>query len=225
MWSLYILTNLINDKKYVGITSQPPEKRWGANGINYKNKCPKLWAAINYYGWDNFKHEVIFSNLTKDEACKLEIEYIKNLKTQSSDFGYNILDGGNASELSDSVKQKISKAMTGNKNGLGRVCSEDTKRKISEALVGKKFSEERKRNISKAKKGKSHKPPSENTRKKISDSHDKTPVYCKELDKVFESIQQCSRELGIYATNICAVCKGRHKTTNGYHFSYFYESK
>ena len=34
-WSLYIHTNKINHKQYVGITSRKVKDRWGKNGNNY----------------------------------------------------------------------------------------------------------------------------------------------------------------------------------------------
>lgn len=37
----------------------------------------------------------------------------------------------------------------------------------------------------------------------------KRPVYCKELDIVFESVQECSRQLGIPATSISKLCSGK----------------
>ena len=76
--------------------------------------------------------------------------------------------------------------------------NELTKQHVSEAMKGKKISEETK----------------EKRRKKI---------YCVELDKVFNSIKEASEELGIFATTISAVCKGKRKTVGGYHFMYYHK--
>ena len=46
------------------------------------------------------------------------------------------------------------------------------------------------------------------------------PVYCEELDKTFKSQTEAAKELGINRCNISNVCKGRLKTTGGYHFRY-----
>ena len=51
------------DKKYVGQTCQRPEKRWN-NGRGYIENI-YFWRSIQKYGWDNFEHEVVASNLTK----------------------------------------------------------------------------------------------------------------------------------------------------------------
>lgn len=51
---VYKHTNQTNGKVYIGLTKQNPESRWGKNGINYKNKCPHFWNAIQKYGWGGF---------------------------------------------------------------------------------------------------------------------------------------------------------------------------
>ena len=48
----------------------------------------------------------------------------------------------------------------------------------------------------------------------------KKPIYCVELDKVFDSAADAARELGLDNSAIGKVCKGKKKTTGGYHFRY-----
>lgn len=48
----------------------------------------------------------------------------------------------------------------------------------------------------------------------------KKPVYCVELDKVFDSAKSAGEELKIASSLITRVCKGKMKTTHGYHFCY-----
>lgn len=167
-----------------------------------------------------FLHEIVASELTREEACDLEVQLISKYNAQNPEFGYNILEGGSAPTIPEEVREKMSKAMQGNKNGLGKPCSEEKKLKIQASLVGKKFTEEHRHNISKAKKGKEGKPCSKETKQKISQSHTKKKVYCEETQVVYESIQSCAKELGLNATNVCAVCKGKHKHVKGYHLSY-----
>ena len=45
-----------------------------------------------------------------------------------------------------------------------------------------------------------------------------TPLYCPELNKYFDSINDASIKLGISNGNICSVLKGRLKNTKGYTF-------
>lgn len=52
---------------------------------------------------------------------------------------------------------------------------------------------------------------------RIAKAHCKA-VRCVELDKVFESAKAAQEELGIFATQINAVCRGKGKTAGGYHW-------
>jgi len=90
---VYCHINKYNDKKYIGITCQKPEHRWGKNGNGYKGQS-YFWNAIQKYGWDNFEHEIIFKNLTKNNACNKEIELISKYNTANRNFGYNRSSGG-----------------------------------------------------------------------------------------------------------------------------------
>ena len=44
------------------------------------------------------------------------------------------------------------------------------------------------------------------------------PVYCMELDRVFESAMLAAKELGIAFQNISKVCQGKRHTCGGYHW-------
>lgn len=211
----------MNSKRYVGLTMQRPESRWGVEGKNYKNRCPHFWNAIQKYGWDNFNHEIVAIKLSKEDACALEIDLIKKYNTQDRNFGYNTMSGGTSPSIPQEVREKMSNSMMGNKNGLGHPCSDEKKRKISKAQKGRKLTSEHREKLSKAKLGKSHAPPTDETRRKISDSHKKTPVFCEETNTVYPSIQECARQLNLQATSVCACCKGRLKSTGGFHLTYY----
>lgn len=77
-------------KVYIGITSREVIKRWN-NGNNYK-MCSIFQKAILKYGWDNIKHQVLFTNLTERRAKDLEVDLIRHYKNLA--ISYNITDGG-----------------------------------------------------------------------------------------------------------------------------------
>ena len=54
-----------NGKVYIGITSHSIEGRWRKDGSGYKLNN-HFWNAIQKYGWNNFKHEILFENLMKE---------------------------------------------------------------------------------------------------------------------------------------------------------------
>lgn len=220
MYTVYQHKNKINNKVYIGITSQIPERRWGSNGCNYKSS-PHFYSAIQKYGWDNFEHNILFTNLTKEEACLKEQELIQKFNAMNREYGYNSTSGGEVFSMNKETKEKISHALMGNKNGLGHACSEEKKKKISNAQKGRKFTDEHKQKLSIAAQNR-HVPCSEEKKKKLSQNYpNKRKVYCEELNTVYESVQECSRQLGIPATNISKLCNGRGKTLKGYHLKYY----
>jgi hypothetical protein len=79
-----------NGKKYIGITCQKPSKRW-SEGYGYRNQN-KFYNAIKKYGWDNFQHIILVTNLSREEACAMEQELIFINDTINN--GYNQSKGG-----------------------------------------------------------------------------------------------------------------------------------
>lgn len=111
-YKVYCLTNIINGKKYIGITRQNLEKRW-RNGRGYK-KTTRIAMAIKKYGWENFKKEVLYENVDNKTASDKEIYYINLYDTINS--GYNVQSGGfkdYTTEMSEYHKKCISKANKG----------------------------------------------------------------------------------------------------------------
>ena len=163
-----------NGKVYIGITQQTLIKRW-QNGKGYK-KQKFLYNAIQKYNWENVKHEVLFKNLTKEQAEQKEIELIELYKSNQRTFGYNIENGGNSiGKMADDTKTKLRKLNIGKKMSqntkeqllkanVGKIISEETRRKISEAQKGKKVSEATRKKLSYANKGRKV---SEQTREKL----------------------------------------------------------
>lgn len=66
-----------------------------------------FYRAINKYGWNCFQHDILFKNLTEDEACKIEIELIAKFNTQNPLYGYNIQSGGNHCLHTQESKNKM----------------------------------------------------------------------------------------------------------------------
>ena len=142
-WCVYIHTNKINNKAYIGITSNDVNKRW-KNGNGYKNN-KYFYTSIQKYGWDNFEHIIWQNNLSKNQAQKIEILLIALFDTTNPNNGYNLSTGGEGS------------------NGIKR--TKDTKEKIRKSaktrfsnpennpMFGKQHSDEAKRKMSKSRQG------------------------------------------------------------------------
>lgn len=149
-YCVYIHTNKINGKKYVGQTCQwPPEKRWGLNGVGYKHN-EYFYRSIQKYGWDNFEHQIIKTNLTKENANELEEILIKKLGALDRSKGYNFRHGGNNGKHSEETKKKLKRAW----EHRDRTMPEHVKEALIKANTGRHPSEETIRKISEAQKGK-----------------------------------------------------------------------
>jgi group I intron endonuclease len=138
-YCVYIHENKINGKKYVGQTCQKPKDRWDS-GRGYKT-CTYFNHAIQKYGWDNFEHIIVAENLTKEEANKIEKELISFYDTMNPQYGYNLTSGGegiSGFKLTDEQRKKISEAQ------IGKEVSDETRRKIGESHIGMKHTDEAK---------------------------------------------------------------------------------
>ena len=99
---------------YIGQTKKKRlHDRW-INGAGYTT-CTIFYRAIQKYGWDNIKHEILFEGLTKTEANRIEIEQIAYYKERG--ISYNITNGGEGCLVpyTDKRKAKLSKSQKGRK--------------------------------------------------------------------------------------------------------------
>lgn len=134
---VYIHTNKVNGKKYVGQTCSKPNARW-RNGFGYRDS-PHFFYAIQKYGWNSFDHEIVASHLTKEEANNFEMLLIKRLGTKNPEYGYNLTLGGDGNvglTPSAETRQKISKSLKGRRTGKpsgmsGKTHTDEARRRIS----------------------------------------------------------------------------------------------
>lgn len=205
MYTVYKHTSPSN-KVYIGITSQPIQKRW-MNGYGYIGNN-HFWKAIQKYGWVNFTHEIVACELSKEEACRIEIELIKEYNSIDPNFGYNISTGGENTgagiPCSDEKKEKIRQSRLGEKHWFyGKHLSEDHRRKISLGLKGLKHSDESKLKY-----------------KAVATKLRGKAVRCIETNIIYPSIAEAARANNIHHTAIMHVLKGNHKTAASYHWEY-----
>ena len=121
---VYLITNKVNNKQYVGITSRPIESR--INEHRTATTKSAIHDAIIKYGIENFIVEQIDTANTYEELLEKEIYWIEKLGTFGP--GYNLTKGGEGS--------------------LGRIASEETRKKLSEGVV-KSLTPERRQHLAK----------------------------------------------------------------------------
>jgi len=147
---IYKITNLINNKVYIGQTIRNFEIRVK----EYKTKKMHniyLENSFNKYGFENFKFEIIENCSSMNELNDREIYWINHYDSTNRDKGYNINEGGRNSPHSDETKLKISFGNSGKKrkpyNRTIKAGSEEAKR------FGKTKTEEEKKYLSEISKG------------------------------------------------------------------------
>lgn len=142
-----------NGKRYIGITKKRPKARW-ACGEGYKTST-HFYRAIQKHGWENFTHEILFENLTEEEAKKKEIELIAQYNLTDALCGYNMTVGGNTSvPLNGELNGMYGRTHTDEvKKRLSEQCKERFKDKKNHPMYGTKRSEETKKKLSESKKG------------------------------------------------------------------------
>lgn len=150
MYIVYLLTNRINDKKYVGVTNNYRKRM-----IQHKNSKSDylISRAIQKYGWDNFIAEILIETESLDAYTLLESEYIQKYQSNNPETGYNMTAGGEGTigyKHSDNTKEIFRALKLGKKlspdhikniseSNKGRICSVDTRKKISNANKGKQM--------------------------------------------------------------------------------------
>ena len=105
-YNLYIITNIINQKKYVGITKVGYAKRFETHKDNAKRFYERsqrilLYIAMGKHGFDYFEIEFLSEGNNWEHLKELEIEAIKKNKTYVGDddsWGYNQTRGGDGSD-------------------------------------------------------------------------------------------------------------------------------
>lgn len=212
---VYMHTNKLNNKVYVGITCQPLNARWHYDGSGYfkKNKDgfyhqPKFARAIQKYGWDSFEHIVWADGLSYEQACRAEKCLIAIWDTVEN--GYNISAGGYGNPgrtVTDEVRQKMSERRK------GLACGENN------WMYGKKHTAEELRKMSENRKGKSIGKDRPNARSVV--QYDKNG----NMIRIWDYMKQAADELGISRCQIGGCCRGDkgYLTAGGFIWKYLDE--
>jgi len=212
MGYIYKIKNKIDNKIYIGQTTQDLETRWKGHLRNSSN-CRYLKSAFKKYGIKNFDFQLVcitFDNQLDD----MEIKYIEQYNCLVPN-GYNIRLGGNSGKHHEDTKRKIGETLkTKYKNGmvnsmpqLGKPHNQITKQKISDTLKG-------------------HKRSQESINKQIITKRNKRNRKIIQFDiegnrlNSFYTCTEAAEYIGCTLSNISSCCNGVTKTSKGYVWKY-----
>jgi group I intron endonuclease len=246
MGFIYKITNIVNGKLYIGQTEQlDPNKRWQSHksSIKHNSGCPLLSAAVNKYGINSFKFEVLIICFDEDRY-NYEKEYILKYNTLAPN-GYNATKGGepggNFKGKTHTEKTKLilkNKATIWNNNP-------ENKKKIRDFVHRGMLASEKWKKAKEENRVGTHKynrqPKLDETKTKISSSlkqfYETNIVEFKKrkprngrsicqysptniLLNSFINAAEASRQIGIGRKNIQANLSGRNKTAGGFIWKY-----
>lgn len=206
---IYLITNLITNKQYIGQTTMSVEFR-------FKTHCngkPKqvISKSIRKYGRENFKVEEIYISFNKDDLDSAEQQLIINYNTKVPN-GYNVEAGGSSAgkktpeqlkEMSDRMRKWVKEHPDFNK---GRKASEVTKARMSESQ--KKVNSEKKNKMYR--------------KRQESIGY---PIKAKNLNtgeiKEYKIVPDCAKDLGLQTTRIIRTLNNKETriTYKGYIFA------
>ena len=192
---IYLWTNLVNGKKYVGQTTCF-HRRMKTYRYTYPNAY--MEHAVKKHGIDNFDITILERDVPLDKLDEREQYWLDYYQSYDMDKGYNICKIASTTkgvthteewcqEHSDYMKEKWKDAEYRN-FWHNRMSGENN------YFYGKRFSGDK-------------------------NGHAKA-VRCVELNKIYTTVQEASKCSGTSRQNISHVLNGRQETAGGYHWEY-----
>ena len=248
MNEVYLITNLVNGKRYVGVTHCGYLNRYKGHIQSAKQgRRTALYDAMRKYGIDSFVVELVESNIPDELIGYVEMYYISKYNTFIDNrCGYNMtLGGGGVAgyHFSEESRHKMSEAQKGKK------MSEEFCKKTSERLTGGKLSKECREAISRSRKGRFTQEENpfygrhhtQDVKEIISKTNSKFPVAQIDVNtgEVLNTFRNCvyaaqwliennktSANKKTVASRICLLCRcDDYKSHTAYGFHWRYEKK
>lgn len=192
---IYKITNLVNNKVYIGQSVNILKRFVAHRNRAFNPKSPQygnyFYKSIRKYGLKNFKFEII-EKCNKEELNKKEQEYIALYKSNQSEFGYNLTEGGEASTYSKINKEEVEE--------IYKLLKETD---LSQAEIGKKFNVNQ-RTISYINQGQIQRKENQNYPVRKESTYSKRAKDSQE-EKFF--CKKCGKEITVYSkTGYCYQC-------------------
>ena len=232
-WCVYMHTSPSN-KVYIGITCDT-RHRWRNHGEGYKGGT-RIYYAIKKYGWENFKHEILFTNLSREDACAKEIELIEKYNSTDVKYGYNLCAGGKLGPTHEETRRRLSAALMGHsvdpevsrriadQIAIPVICL-DTMKEYKSAVEAANELNVNPSNIRKVCAGKSKTCKGLRFARKSDYENGTIPVFqenpverrkviCISTGIIYENVSDASKKTGVNRRTISYACNGIHASAN-----------
>lgn len=222
-------------KVYIGI-AKDVRHRWRNKGSGYKGST-RISNAIKKYGWDNFEHIILYTDLTREQACEKEIELIAKYDSTNPKNGYNLQSGGNVGIPCEETLKRMSLAQIGHpvskevREALKKYRSKsikclETGEVYENALQAADILGLCRTSISKCAKGLQDTCGGYHFAYISDIESGKIPRYqkkelpykkviCETTGEIYENVSDASRKTGVSRRAISYACNGRHQTSGG----------
>lgn len=135
MGVIYLTTNNINGKKYIGVDTKNDPYYYGSGKI--------IKLALKKYNRNNFTKEILEESNDNAYLFKREQYWIEKYNAVDSDDFYNMCDGGKGGSVTLTNENSKKKCLEGAKKGLKKII-ENRKDKTYEEIYGVEKAKEEK---------------------------------------------------------------------------------
>ena len=231
-YQVYLVTNRVNGKKYVGKTVYTARHRWWGHCKDARNgKSTPLARAISKHGECAFIVEVLYEGSSEREILAVEKAMIAQYRTLNP-HGYNICVGGQGTsgrKMSTSQKEAVRARMIGNTNGRFNKGVRHTPEAVANNSAAQKkltISAETRAKMADARRGK--KRPHVGAAISLAKRGKPVPgnykaVICVSNDTIYQSIKTAAREMNLSVGAISWALSSPTRTARGHNFVYAVE--
>lgn len=207
---IYMFKNKSNGKIYVGQTTQTFRTR---TMQHMRSREGYFDTALRKYGIESFECGIIDTAKSTEELNKKEIYWIKKLNSMKPN-GYNLCEGGNTTR-GYSHKEESKRKMSATKKKLESMKGEKNH------YYGKHHTKEIREKMSKAWENEARRAKLKEHNKNLDRTYQCRKVLNVETKEIFNSIKEAAKKYGLKETHISRVCRGKRKTTGGFHWEYY----
>lgn len=204
IYSIYRITNLTNNKIYIGWTSRDPQLRFEEH--QKRHKAP-ISHAIKKYGVNSFVFEIIYQSIDYVHSREIETHFITDYNSLVEQWGYNQDLGGTGHKRTQATIEKHRAAIKGKKQSVEHV----EKRK----MVGEK-------NPMFGRIGDKHplygKPTSDMQKQRTSEANSKSFIitYPDGSEKTITNLRQFALDHGLDPANLGTTARIPNRTHKGF---------